>query len=523
MSGNKLFATAYNGDYLLIVDTRGMRFRTLKLPIRTNRCLKLAPGGRVLYIGSVADGFVRVDLRTESLLGAPISTGAEVHDLVATSDGAYIAMPNRGVFRWTELDGLKQLHSNKHSSFIASTPGQNLVVAYQNGGPTGRPGHDSIEIIDSSSGASMSFLPELPQVGGPISVSPDANWMVLDGSDACSTATYDGFGCPAKPSNIIHILHLPTIRAQRSQPLPLDAFGPPHFLPGSTTGVLVGSGIKNTLNRFGASVFDISQAQFLERFEWGAETAGIAVSAPSRKVFVSSTAGDIYVFRLEPDVCTVNPRGLTVQLTGDGTEHNRVGSGHLAFNRVPIFDAGRIGQSFRLTANTEAAFSKWQRNFGFIDSSLSAFIKLNGDKVIRELIRIPSHPSRPGEYWVLRRNKDGRLELELGTKEHSPVFLRSSSKLEDERWIHIALTRGDRGLSVYIDGRKESEIGAEKLGEFSSSTPFRVGSGGTFDGSLDELAIYSVALEPHEVREYVARYETGPCRPDSETNEPNSK
>jgi YVTN family beta-propeller protein len=79
-----------------------------------------------------------------------------------------------------------------------------IFVNFQNGGPGGSPGHDAIGIYCMSADNTPScpsayrriaVVNGIPNVGGPIFVSPDENYVWEYGSDACS-ATYDAVGCP---------------------------------------------------------------------------------------------------------------------------------------------------------------------------------------------------------------------------------------------------------------------------------------------------------------------------------------
>jgi len=84
-------------------------------------------------------------------------------------------------------------------------------------------------------------------------------------------------------------------------------------------------------------------------------------------------------------------------------------------------------------------------------------------------------------------------------------------------WHHLAVTRSLRRVRVYLDGRAEPEIDAE-IEPAVASKRILIGSGGnastTFDGKIDEVAVFDRALEAGDVVElYRVSGMTPPPRP----------
>ncbi|MBK5293050.1 MAG: DUF1553 domain-containing protein [Acidobacteriia bacterium] len=103
--------------------------------------------------------------------------------------------------------------------------------------------------------------------------------------------------------------------------------------------------------------------------------------------------------------------------------------------------------------------------------------------------------------------KDGKLQVNMVTR-----WLDDCARVETEdrvqlnRWSHVLATydgtREASGISVFIDGRPvKLKILVDELNQgFASKKPLRVGFGGGyhFQGLLDEVRVYSVALDARE-------------------------
>ena len=66
-------------------------------------------------------------------------------------------------------------------------------------GPGGSGGHDAIGIFDVATDVFVGSIIGLPNVGGPITISPNNIQIWETGTDACSNPVYDHVGCPSIP------------------------------------------------------------------------------------------------------------------------------------------------------------------------------------------------------------------------------------------------------------------------------------------------------------------------------------
>jgi hypothetical protein len=80
-----------------------------------------------------------------------------------------------------------------------------------------------------------------------------------------------------------------------------------------------------------------------------------------------------------------------------------------------------------------------------------------------------------------------------------------------EAWQHVVLVRDGEALSIYIDGTHAATATATGIGETTANTePITIGQRGDddifFDGSIDEVAVFSRALTGPEVSQLYGSY-----------------
>lgn len=162
-------------------------------------------------------------------------------------------------------------------------------------------------------------------------------------------------------------------------------------------------------------------------------------------------------------------------------------SGPQAINRCPHFAGGRlVAQLPRLGTTYTVALWFWNGLPHDVRPVTGCLIAQDNWKLL-----IGGKNTAPGRLVVGTRT--GRMELNPKT------------------WHYLALVRNGNRLVVYLDGSVEPELEAELPPESSNRVYFG-GSGDpdeSFEGKLDEVAIYDRALAPEQVR---AQYELAGLR-----------
>lgn len=78
------------------------------------------------------------------------------------------------------------------------------------------------------------------------------------------------------------------------------------------------------------------------------------------------------------------------------------------------------------------------------------------------------------------------------------------TEITDDKWHHIAGTYDKKSLKIYVDGVLEGEMAVIDNPDTTTGVlrfGVRVGGGNPLKGVLDEVALYSVALEKEKIQE----------------------
>ena len=100
----------------------------------------------------------------------------------------------------------------------------------------------------------------------------------------------------------------------------------------------------------------------------------------------------------------------------------------------------------------------------------------------------------------------GRPGVRLGSDLGRQSFAATSDPIETGSWHHVAFTYGEDTGTFYVDGELVSE--EERAFKFMGTNEFEINIGCpkdrgnyTFDGSIDEVAIYSRVLSEAEIKQ----------------------
>jgi WD40 repeat protein len=132
--------------------------------------MALSPAGNLLYVGSMAGAIVVIDTLTDRVLPQMIETSGPVMSLSMTPDGKklFIAMSQQGLARLLIAAGkMEQITDRICVEHVRVDPrGKNLYVSYQCDGPSGRAGHDALEVFDIATEKSIGIVSGPPNGRG---------------------------------------------------------------------------------------------------------------------------------------------------------------------------------------------------------------------------------------------------------------------------------------------------------------------------------------------------------------------
>lgn len=153
------------------------------------------------------------------------------------------------------------------------------------------------------------------------------------------------------------------------------------------------------------------------------------------------------------------------------------------------FDAGDYVQASTTLPTGDFSYTGW----------------FNSDSVTSNRTIFMSPTSSGGDEIYLRVTSGGVLGyiVDIGSQ------VNGTTALSADTWYHFALVRNSGSIKLYLNGKQESSSTDSDTLDFGSC-PFYVGvdidSGGCatslgeyFDGSIDEVKVYNVALSPEQV------------------------
>ena len=142
-------------------------------------------------------------------------------------------------------------------------------------------------------------------------------------------------------------------------------------------------------------------------------------------------------------------------------------------------------------------------DFGTSSFSISTWINPAPDESTKYYY-IVSKGNSPG--YLLRINSDdtvtGRISDGSGT-----VSTVSRETISNNNWYHLtyAVNRNDNNSRIYINGVQQDSADISAIGDITNSGSFEIGrvdgTSGPYEGLIDDVRIYSKALNPKEIFE----------------------
>jgi hypothetical protein len=136
----------------------------------------------------------------------------------------------------------------------------------------------------------------------------------------------------------------------------------------------------------------------------------------------------------------------------------------------------------------------------------------SGDMSLVDKMVATSGPNWNG--WRLIKQHDNRIWLcfgggpaRNGCVDGSPTTVRSNTVVRAGRWYHVAGVKDAGAISLYVDGVLEASKPRPAFTD-THAADLRLGAslleGAYLAGRLDEVALYSRALHPDEIRQLVS-------------------
>jgi hypothetical protein len=488
--GKRIFVTSHLGEKLWVISASPWRI-TKTIP------LKGSPGtpffsddGSIAAIPTTR-GVAIVDTRTSRMkhvaLPGPMAVG-----VAFAGDRLYVAQGRHGMTRVHVPSGQAEPVPGLICPYypVVDADRGRLYVACRCGGPGGRPGHDTVDILDLKTERIIGSTPSGPPLVGDVIVpTPAFDHLWLNGADACYAPFYDHVGCPVVPGSVVHLY-------RTSDGAFVKSFGWRHLIH-TIAPHPDGKRVLLATESNGGSIQVLSTVGFhlLEELPVPGLTT-TALSPDGR--FVAATflqLRKLVVFRSGEAQCEPAEDGLRSFWSADGTFDDAVRY-HLRANGAVSFLPGLLGSAFR---------------FGPAPGSL-AWITAIGPKKPEEKGTLavwvkPEAADRPmtvigfedadlPSRWSLNIGADGRFRIDTAQK----VSLISQTAAGPDGWTHVAVVKTKERLELLVNGRTEASA-AHTSGILFSGFMIGADRGGKqfFRGLIDEILLYERALTEPEV------------------------
>lgn len=506
--GKEVYVASRYRPVLMIVDPIRRAVSSLELP-SVAHSIRVAGDG-FAYLGSASNGVIVADPQARKVKEI-IPTDGPVSDLVVTPEKGklFVAMMARGVRRYDlRTRAWNQMTAVGRPNYIdLDARNQNLLVSYQRGGPSGRMGHDAIELFDVETETSRQVFSGPPLVGGQHRFSPDGNLIWLDGWDACHNANYDQQGCTEVPSTMAYLYRPADHQVLRSFTLPAYS-GHPNFLRG---------GSRMVLTRDDLMVIDLPVGVVAERTRLkDSYSAGYGISPDRGTVyFARPESKDLLVLSEQPRQCADLPPGMAYHFTGDGVPNDVVAGAAVSPLKGVEYAPGFIGSAFSIDGDKRKLQlgPSFTMMFGPVDWSTAFYLKTSDSSgsIFEWIAGAPELGA-----WSLGIEAN-RVFLKFLTSNGDSIDLRSNWDLTPS-WTHVAVTQHDRQFTLFLNGesagtawlpRSPQQHGFNRQMKFGWSDE----QVGNFSGLIDEVGFWTRALNPEEVRQMYDVQRTAPCRP----------
>jgi len=223
---------------------------------------------------------------------------------------------------------------------------------------------------------------------------------------------------------------------------------------------------------------------------------------------------DIGSFEVE---CFRQPSGMVSWWGGDNNALDMVGSNNGTSSGTTYDPLGKVGQAFSFDGVDDyvsvPASSSWA--FGTGDFTIEFWTFGTSDDYKRPLINNRKTPASENMWAIEIYGVANKVEFHSGLT----IILEATNLLTSSSWNHIAVTRNGGLLSMYVNGVFSGSTANSN--NFSEINDLQIGRdimegnqllGRTFQGLMDEVAIFKSALSQAEIQAIYNAGSAGICR-----------
>jgi hypothetical protein len=211
-------------------------------------------------------------------------------------------------------------------------------------------------------------------------------------------------------------------------------------------------------------------------------------------------------FPFNGDSKEVTGSSLQGNIQGSVLTQDRNGIENSAYSFNGINDNIKYGDNFDL-GSTDFTISVWTKVDDF--KGLVPNTSTRGAYAVNKGLTKYGNPSRAGYGIIaLSENNENRFGFSIGGNDQT-FHAKGSNDFKTNQWYHVVGVRKGNLISLYVNGIKITETSVPDPLNTNTNIPFSVGTNdklgndaaGTtyFEGSVDEIKIYDVALSQEEI------------------------
>ena len=247
--------------------------------------------------------------------------------------------------------------------------------------------------------------------------------------------------------------------------------------------------------------------------------------------------------------CALVPDGVVSWWPGEGSGEDIIGENDVLLFNGASYAAGRVGLAFDLSAANAIALVQTPSNLlgGVGDFTICLWVMRQSAADFGGLVCIGDvERQQSGTGWIvaIQLNQGGNIRFQFsnedepsGSGEHNELlnstFANDPNLVDvDGDWHHVAVVRRSDKMEIHIDGEMQSDkacttapltglagpcvFGAwYDTGDDGSGDP-SIQEDATFDGLIDEVTMWNVALTPMQIAAMYQSSAAGMCMPASE-------
>jgi hypothetical protein len=189
--------------------------------------------------------------------------------------------------------------------------------------------------------------------------------------------------------------------------------------------------------------------------------------------------------------------------SGDVARDSSPNGNDAVFNGGAKWDNGKFGKGISLDGTDDYLSAQDSDSLDISGEAMTIVAWANSDAWTASWNHIIRKAPENPRIYILGVHNTGLAFTFLKTDAMQVSDIQGATALPTGEWIHLAMTYDGQEVVIYVNGEVDATAPASGVIE-ASEDELRIGRGapaGYFTGTLDEIAIFSVALDQDEIKD----------------------